>query len=271
MLEPIVDAFRKGSKSFVFIGDSDTGKTTLCRKVAEFLLKEGLRVALIDADIGQSSLFLPATVSAKVLQDVNELNSRDPDYFFFVGLWNPALAPDIQIKATYRAYEFVKDKADVVLVDTTGLVKGRYGIKLKIEKFRILNPSKIIAIQKAQELQPLIEMLPSDRVLLLKPSEAVRIRSRTERILYRKKLYRDYFKTLYLCRVPGTRVKFLYNFTARHQRGLICALVIDGIAKALGVIDEYHFAEIEVLTPLEETHIERCLVGGVFIDEELYL
>ena len=46
----------------LFIGDVDTGKTTLITYILNKLVKQGLKVGIIDADIGQSDVGPPTTI-----------------------------------------------------------------------------------------------------------------------------------------------------------------------------------------------------------------
>ncbi len=271
MLEGLVEKLTDLSGTVLFIGDTDTGKTTLCHKTAKVLLEANTEVALVDADIGQSSLFLPATVSAKVLSSPVDLTSRQPDYVYFVGLWNPALSLQTHIEATVRAWRAVKDRARVTIIDTTGLIRGSVGFKLKTEKIRRLNPAFVVAIQRTEELSHILKDLPKDRVITLRPNEEVKTRPRTQRIQYRNSLYRQYFSSLYMHHVPADRVRHLYRFTPRHQRGLLCGLLSGGRTRGLGVVDEFSAGGIEVLSPVEDRTIERCIIGGVFLDESIYL
>ncbi len=273
MVEAVLEAIQKArADSVLFIGDTDTGKTTLWRKTAEALLREGLRVGLVDTDIGQASLFLPATVSAKVVSSEEALRQRQVEFIYFVGLWNPALSPETHLRASSKAFEFAKDRAEIVLVDTTGLVKGRYGVSLKLDKIRQLAPSLVVAIQKEKELEPILSRVPEERVLTLRPSPEVKPRPRTQRIAYRRGLYREYFRQLHLHELPHERVRFLFSFTPRNQRGLLSGLQSGGRTIGLGVIEDYKGGQIEFLTPVTlENRIERALVGGVFLEEEIYL
>ncbi len=273
MVEVVVEEILKGKHtSVIFIGDTDTGKTTLWRLTAEALISRGHTIGLVDSDIGQASLFLPATVSAKVVSSTEVLDSRDVDFIYFVGLFNPALSLENHIRAAKRAFEFAKKRAPIVLLDTTGLVRGRYGQKLKLKKIRQVDISLVVALQRQDELEHIISHVPEERLLLLKPSPLVRQRPRTERISYRKNLFRQYFRDLYLHQVPFNKVRFLYSFTPRTQKGLLCGLVSEGQTIGLGIVEDYAKGALEVLSPVGlEKRIDRCLVGGVFLEEEVYI
>ncbi len=51
----------------VVLGTSDSGKTTLCRILAEHWRIAGRTVGLVDADIGQSSIGPPATTALAII------------------------------------------------------------------------------------------------------------------------------------------------------------------------------------------------------------
>jgi polynucleotide 5'-hydroxyl-kinase GRC3/NOL9 len=86
---------------------------------------------------------------------------------------------------------------DVILVDTTGFVLGEPGIELKRRKIDLISPRFILALQKSDELEPILEPYkenPLSRIFRLPLSEQVRPRSMEERKTYRTDRFQEYFK-----------------------------------------------------------------------------
>jgi polynucleotide 5'-hydroxyl-kinase GRC3/NOL9 len=86
---------------------------------------------------------------------------------------------------------------DAILVDTTGYVLGEGGKELKRKKIDLVCPRFILALQKDDELEPLLEQYqenPLYKIYRLPLSEQVRAKSMEERRTNRTNKFRDYFK-----------------------------------------------------------------------------
>lgn len=175
----------------MMIGGVDTGKTTLALHAARMALKAGRTVALVDADVGNTTVGPPACVGLKVLRGIEDLDRVTiPDRLHFVGTISPARLVLQQVVATVAVVEQARRIADLVLVDTTAVVSGVAGETLKYHKAELVRPDLVVALQRGGEMEPVVGMLrrflglevvvtPSDRdVVPLSPDE--RARRRTE-------------------------------------------------------------------------------------------
>jgi polynucleotide 5'-hydroxyl-kinase GRC3/NOL9 len=153
----------------------------------------------VDADIGQSFLGPPATIGFSIFKsDPDWQLILSPPEIFFVG----SISPEGHFSAHLKGVKRMVDKAtshevDVILVDTTGFVSGEGGRELKTRKIGLLSPRFILALQKSDELEPILEQYqdnPSLRIIRLPLSERVRPRSMEERRIYRTDKFQEYFK-----------------------------------------------------------------------------
>ena len=64
----ILDTLEEEKGIAILLGATDTGKSTLAKFLIFNLCKRGLKVALIDADIGQSFLGPPTTIGFSVFK-----------------------------------------------------------------------------------------------------------------------------------------------------------------------------------------------------------
>ena len=74
--------------------------------------------------------------------------------------------------------------ADVIIVDTTGFILGEAGKELKRRKIDLLSPQFIIALQKSNEIEPLLELYKENllyKIFRLPLSDQVRPKSMEER------------------------------------------------------------------------------------------
>jgi polynucleotide 5'-kinase involved in rRNA processing len=147
----------------VMLGGLDSGKTTLGRRIARAAVEAGRIVAFLDSDLGQSTVGPPSTVGLKLCRDVADLETErlaQADGLYFVGSTSPQgnLLPLVSGTALLlrRAQEA---GAELVILDTTGMVSGVYGQLLKFHKLELTHPDVVIGLERGEELQPLIGII----------------------------------------------------------------------------------------------------------------
>ena len=182
----------------VLLGASDSGKTTLSRILAEHWRAAGRTLGLVDGDIGQSSIGPPATVGLTILSPAHRFSvSPVPRFLYFVGSTSPPghfLPLILGTQALVR--EAIARGADIVLVDTTGLVSGAVAASLKWHKLQAIRPQHVLALQREDELEPILHLVEGQADLQIHrlpvSSKAVR-RSHAARRAFRGERFREYF------------------------------------------------------------------------------
>jgi polynucleotide 5'-hydroxyl-kinase GRC3/NOL9 len=182
----------------LLLGATDSGKTTLATWLARTLVGGGRKVAVLDGDIGQSTIGPPATVGLAFLSAGASDQDPVPAALRFVG----AVSPAEQMLPLAVAIKRLADKAaamgaEVILVDTTGLVLGPVGRGLKFHKIELLQPRHVIALQRADELEPILRPFAGrGRMIVhrLPVGSYVKARSWQARRAYRAQRFGDYFR-----------------------------------------------------------------------------
>ncbi|MBI2219084.1 MAG: hypothetical protein HYU51_17500 [Candidatus Rokubacteria bacterium] len=165
------------------IGESDTGKTTLVRDLANTFHGAGSSVALVDADIGQSEVGPPTTVGlGRVVRPLDRPSDAELVALRFVGATSAARDQVTTVVATRalvdRALELGVDR---VIVDTSGLVRGELGRRLKQAKIDALRPDAVVALQRDGECEPILHAYGrSARPAIVRLPAAVLPRRRTQ-------------------------------------------------------------------------------------------
>lgn len=175
----------------MLMGSVDTGKTTLALHAARLAIGAGRTVALVDADVGNSTVGPPACVGLRILRTIHDLDQvHIPDRLHFVGTITPARLVLQQVVGTVAMVDQARELADLVILDTTAVVSGVAGETLKYHKAELCRPDKVVALQRGGEMEPVVGMLrrflglevimaPTDpNVMPLSPDE--RARRRTE-------------------------------------------------------------------------------------------
>jgi polynucleotide 5'-hydroxyl-kinase GRC3/NOL9 len=175
------------------IGESDAGKTTLVRDLANTFHGAGSSVALVDADIGQSEIGPPTTVGlGRVVRPLGRLSDAELVALRFVGATSAARD---QV-ATVVATRVLVDRAlalgvDRVLVDTSGLVRGELGQRLKQAKIDAIRPDAVVALQRDGECEPILHAYgrsASPAIVRLPAAVLPRRRSQEDRRRHRERV-----------------------------------------------------------------------------------
>lgn len=195
----LLDILEKERGITIIIGATDTGKTTLANFLILNLCRRGIKVALVDADIGQSSLGPPATIGLSVFKsDPDWEIVLSPPEIFFVGSTTPEGHFPLFLKGIKRMVDKACSYApELILVDTTGFVSGEAGKELKRRKIDLISSSFILALQKSDEIEHILGLYqenPLYKICRLPLSEKARTRSMEERRTNRANKFRDYFK-----------------------------------------------------------------------------
>ena len=93
----------------MLMGRVDTGKTTLALQAARLAIAAGRTVAIVDADVGNSTVGPPACVGLKVIRSAEDLDDVEtPDRLHFVGTITPARLVLQQVVATAAMVDVAK-------------------------------------------------------------------------------------------------------------------------------------------------------------------
>jgi polynucleotide 5'-hydroxyl-kinase GRC3/NOL9 len=159
--------------------------------------------------------------------------------------------------------------AEVIIVDTTGFILGDAGRELKRKKIDLLSPRFLIALQKSEEIEPLLQLYegnPFHKILRLPLSDQVKPKSLEERRINRTNKFREYFKHAIIQESPIENIQIEGEVIDPNGDPipLDWALKINGLllglkdsndeTLALGLIKNY-FEEkksVRVFTPLRE-------------------
>src|SRR5437879_6874327 len=217
----------------LILGTSDTGKTSLTARLAGALAARGERVAVVDADVGQSEIGPPTTVGlGHVAGAVARLGDAEVIALEFVGDTSPVRYIRETADATGRLVRRALDAGfERVLVDTGGLVEGPLGLALKRAKVRAADPDLVLVLQRSAESEPIARALERGvrpRVVRLAPSPAVVRRSAARRREHRERGLRDYLAHAATLTLPTARAP------VRDRRGEALTDVAEGLL--LGVL-----------------------------------
>ncbi|WP_424356856.1 Clp1/GlmU family protein [Methanocella sp. MCL-LM] len=173
-----------GTRITLVAGISDTGKSTLVRRLAD-----DIHSTVVDSDIGQSDMGPPSVVSLGYRRE-GRFHMTDG---YFVGSVTPA-RHFLQLLAGVSRM-VTKCERFPLIINTTGLATGGIGRTLLTEKINSVLPDLIITISTDNELSYLdaFQKCGID-IVNLKPGPDVRDKSRAERNLLRARAFKEHFE-----------------------------------------------------------------------------
>ncbi|RMH37195.1 MAG: hypothetical protein D6690_03845 [Nitrospirae bacterium] len=197
-----VDAIARSPGVVLVIGRSDCGKTTWIHSATKALFRLGISaIAIVDADLGQSTFGPPTTVGLYCATDSDNFDDDAERGIFHAAAFVGSITPLRHLLQTLTACHRLVDRAKrsgaaIIMVDTSGLISGSAGFQLKWRKVELLAPRHVVALQEEAELEPLLSVIGADSELAIHrrtvPSD-IRPRSPAERTAYRNHRFSMYF------------------------------------------------------------------------------
>ncbi|NPA49479.1 MAG: hypothetical protein GXO20_05805, partial [Thermodesulfobacteria bacterium] len=244
------------------LGGVDAGKSTFCLFLARHLFEAGLSVALLDADVGQKDVGPPTTIGLRHLK-AEDFHSQRPlpaDEMYFVGSVTPVghLLPLVVGTGLLSR----KSRAEVTIVNTTGLIKGP-GVALKTFQIENLSPDLIVALEREEELAPILEGFRHLKILRLRVPQEVGRKDPTERRKRREEAYRKYFSEAQSLSLPKEKVIW------QRKRRLLPQLLL-GVSDGkrhlgLAILEEVGEEHLRLFSPLPEEAHQILICGSLLL------
>ncbi|HID20688.1 MAG TPA: hypothetical protein EYP28_07145 [Methanophagales archaeon] len=199
-IEDVVkDALREEQKpvTIFMLGGVDVGKTYTVTSIANVFFAQGLKVAIVDTDVGQSDIGPPCCIGMGIQEKELRTLSEVPLHgLYFVGDTSPNRCTRKCVKGAVGAVKKAKGLgADVIIVDSTGWIEGEDAKRFKLFEIKEMNTSLVIAIERENELEHILADLNKfKKVIKLPVSSEARSRSREERKALREEAYNRYFR-----------------------------------------------------------------------------
>jgi polynucleotide 5'-hydroxyl-kinase GRC3/NOL9 len=253
----------------LFLGASDTGKTTLAASLAKRLASKQ-PVGIVDADIGQSHIGPPTTVGWAVA------DNRQSDFsqllaagISFVGDVTP-VGHLLQLTAAIiQCVEQASKAAELIILDTPGFIRGPAASALWWTAQRVLNPKLIIAVQRESELSDILAGLQcfDSQIELVKCPSQIRTKSPEERRSYRQEQFNKYFRdsVLHTIKLGDVAVQTTQNLSRNSPVSRLVGLRNrQGTDAAIGIIKDWQSEKNIAVIRAPQLDIQQvcCLVIG---------
>jgi polynucleotide 5'-hydroxyl-kinase GRC3/NOL9 len=189
-------AFNKKSSIIMVLGKIDAGKSSFCTFVANNMLKNKKKVAVVDGDLGQSDVGPPASIGyGRVKRPIKDLFEVNADDVLFIGVTTPSGVMDRVIAGMARMKEEALEKSDTefLIVNTDGWIEGEDATKYKLALVESVNPDVVVGLQQQNELAHILATLKAETISAEIP-QALKQRDREKRKVLRELSYKKYLR-----------------------------------------------------------------------------
>lgn len=261
--EKILSMLSKPQIKIIYVlGGTDVGKTAFISSLLGILVKN-YSIGVVDCDLGQSHIGPPTTIGwARVLREFNSWEALKLEDFYFVGGFSPSGNIQRTLEGVKFIYSKAKEKTDKIIFDTTGYISGLEAIDFKRKKIELIQPDLIVALERENELEEILDYFKEYPVLRILVSEKIRLKSQEMRVLYRDKCFRRYFSFIKEFLFLGNKFERLDKKDLKFIDKIVSLRNVNGEDLALGLIKDKKDSEILILTPFEKfQEVDSIVIG----------
>ena len=150
-LDSIINSVVRSGGRVMLIGPTDSGKTTVAKKLIQALIAKRRPVGFLDVDLGQSTIGPPGTIGAAVYHRFDENGDAEGQAtstaITFIGSFASNVYQTEIMTAVQKMLDFLRHhQCRDIIIDTTGLIFGTAGLQLKLNKIACIKPHHLILI-----------------------------------------------------------------------------------------------------------------------------
>lgn len=244
LAENIAKEKKKGQLyKILVLGEVDTGKTFFSTYLSNRLLAKVGKTAILDTDTGQSDIGCPGFFGMLLLKKPEVfLADLEPTHQYMIGAHSSGLHFVPALSGLVHMLNKAEKEADAIIIDTTGWVQFDGGRAIKKAKLDMVNPDKVVLMQRGDELEHLVKHLPANKVVRLPVSKKASPTSQMDRKELRELVSRRYFKGSKEFKLPFKQVFtdrcFLFTGKKLNLKGALWAEKLSGFEGTLVVTDK---------------------------------
>ncbi|MEM2123296.1 MAG: Clp1/GlmU family protein [Candidatus Bathyarchaeia archaeon] len=284
-IPPTLERALRGNGTVVVLGGVDSGKSSLSTLISNYFTSRGHRVSILDLDVGQSDVGLPATVGLGIARDsIKGLYEAEAVAMYFIGSISPAPMTEKIIRGAEKLAEKARVRGSVLMVNTDGWFEGEEALSYKMRLIEALKPDAVVIIGEEKEANSLAEISrEKSQVLRVGRPGFIYRRTREERRRIREKTYYKYLRNGVLKSFPLSKVEWnSINFRELpdYDVNLLVGLIDDeGLMRSPGILKRTDISRNRVLIysgtayPAEKIEVglirireNGCEIGQIRLD-----
>ena len=223
-----------GGDSYLIIGGVDVGKSGYTLYISNKLISKGLKVGIIDTDIGQSDLGPPGTIGSAIM-DKYYYNYVDIPLYnaYFIGDKMPTGHLLQIVIGTYKLHKELVRNTDIQIINTSGFIRGGPAKALKVGIADVIEPDKIFVLDREGETRHIIDALSRKyEIVKLEVPKALKPKRIWERRGYRRYYIERFLKNPKRIKLSLDEINIentaIHNTCMRIYRGYKYGMYYDG-------------------------------------------
>ncbi|MCL7401742.1 MAG: hypothetical protein LZ168_03035 [Thaumarchaeota archaeon] len=235
--------------TIMFMGGSDSGKTSLATLGANIIISMKKTCIFMDLDVGQSSICPPTTIGYVYLKNpLPDISYVKAENMEAVGYTSPTPIMNRHIKSVEKLYSNLITKYPIqnLVIDVDGWINSEGAIYHKKELMKIFNPTHLVMIgDTIPELEEYCKEHSID-IRELPPPLAVRKRSLEARKKLREMMYERFLRRSIVRTIPISWVELEYitGENRVHRVSYIINKLLASFAEDKGIVIEEGLEEI---------------------------
>ncbi|MCS7209088.1 MAG: Clp1/GlmU family protein [Fimbriimonadales bacterium] len=262
-----VDELVSSTGTTLVLGATDVGKSTFCSLLLKLKQQAGQSVGFVDLDVGQTTVGPPAAFSSVLISKPYELLSElVPNALAFLGDVSPVRHTALALSGARRVLDdLLPLQPDSIVIDTDGYIGGWHGRAYKLMLIDLLRPRVVVALQRNEELNPIVEALRRRadwKLYELSVPKSILRKSPLHRAQHRRAAFARYFERAYAHTLPLEQFSFVGRRLGAGQpfsearRRFLAEQVRAELLHAEMVGDSLHLI---VREPLSDAQIETLM------------
>lgn len=246
----VVQEISELEKSIVmFMGSSDSGKTSLATLGANTFLSMKRACVYVDLDVGQSSICPPTTIGCAYLKnplpDISYIKAENMEA---VGYTSPTPVMARHIESSQKLYNSLTSNYvfQNLVIDVDGWISGEGAIYHKKELIKVFKPTHLLVIGDTNsELEDFCKEFSTD-VRRLPPPTIVRKRSPEARKKLREIMYERFLRKSVVRTIPISwlELKYITGENRVHRIASIINKLISNFDEDRGIVTEEGLEEL---------------------------
>ncbi|MHA1380209.1 MAG: Clp1/GlmU family protein [Candidatus Helarchaeota archaeon] len=236
----------------LFIGGTDTGKSSLIAYLGNQCYENGLKTAVLDLDVGQQDIGLPSTIGYGIMTDlIYDTKEISKKTLYFIGNTTPS---GCELRCLTGISNLLRNKneIEVTLIDTCGWISGIGARGYKLAKIELIKPDIIIALQRENEIEHLLKPFEkTHRIFRIPVSKNIYAKTFNARRFLREVSFRNYFSNAKSISLKCDEISFTYT-----------------LFKTGTCPNDLTLKKIEDILELKAEYCEICKDGIFFVSAE---
>jgi hypothetical protein len=142
------------------MGEGDVGKASFCLLLANAGLGVGLKVGVVDGDLGQSHVGPPAAIGLGLVEKpVTDMSDIPTEALYFIGSHSPGGYFSQMVMGTAKMVARAVNRGlSLIVVDCGGLSMGKFAWCLAKGELEMVRPNHLVLLERSRGFEEILKL-----------------------------------------------------------------------------------------------------------------